>query len=111
MNIEMNIDLITKIGGYFSPFFVASIAAGLAFFGWRSLESEIALSFRKRNLKKIELNNHRVFESSKERGKPKLLEISAIAIVGTATSTHDGNFAVSGTEPLNIKLSLFTIHV
>ena len=81
----MKVDLITKIGDYFSPLFVASIAAGLAFFGWRSLESEIALSFRKRNLKKIEMSNQKVFESGKERGKPKLLEISAIALVGTAT--------------------------
>jgi tight adherence protein B len=85
MNIEMNIDLITKIGGYFSPFFVASIAAGLAFFGWRSLESEIALSFRKRNLRKSEMSNQKVFESGKERGKPKFLEISAIVLVGSAT--------------------------
>jgi tight adherence protein B len=85
MNIEMIIDLITKISGYFSPIFVALIAAGLAFFGWRSLESEIALSFRKRNLKKIELSNRRVFESSQKSGSPKFLEISAIALVGTAT--------------------------
>ena len=81
----MNIDLITKIDDYFSPFLVASIAAGLAFFGWRYLESEIALSFRKLNLKKIELSSQKFFESSKARGKPKLLEISAIALVGTAT--------------------------
>jgi len=81
----MNIDLITKIGGYFSPFFVASIAAGLAFFGWRSLESEIALSFRKRNLKKIEMSSQKSLEISKEPGSSKFLEISAIVLVGTAT--------------------------
>jgi tight adherence protein B len=85
MNIEMIIDLITKISGYFSPIFVALIAAGLAFFGWRSLESEIALSFRKRNLKKIELSNRMVFESSQKSGSPKFLEISAIVLVGSAT--------------------------
>jgi tight adherence protein B len=81
----MNIDLITKIGGYFSPFLVASIAAGFAFFGWRYVEGEIALTFRKLNLKKIEQSNQKVFEIRKEASRPKFLEISAIALVGTAT--------------------------
>ena len=81
----MNIDLITKIDDYFSPFLVASIAAGLAFFGWRYLESEIALSFRKLNLKKIDLSSQKSLEISKEPGSSKFLEISAIALVGTAT--------------------------
>jgi tight adherence protein B len=98
-------------GEYFSPLLISLFAAGLAFIGWRYLDREIDLNFRKRNVDNLQLSlkenrfhshrNQGIWKQGQEGqdyarknavtykksslGKIQLAEVSSIIIVSAST--------------------------